>query len=464
MAHLAKKGEWFIARFTWDGKEYKKSLKTKDEGDAKAALRDVENRIHDLHRSKVQIPSDVGPGDFIVWGEKAKAKSGPRPLAATFELLMEGYLEAQKGFKAESTMLTERIHLETAKGVLGKLAKLPVDRLRHKDLVAILSRRLQEVTDTTVKKERQTLVSVFAWAVQQEIIDSSPAAALPAIKADRDRPPFRTLEEIEEMLNQGGFDDTQAAEIWECLYLTTVEVGEILTLVKQQPSGDLAHLMFALIAYTGIRRGEMLRLRWLDVDFRRNLITARSLKQSRQKRETSRNIDLHPELERILMAFREKRRKGQYVVCQPKTGDPLSNHQANDIFRNALAGTPWERTMPSGKKKIVIGFHTFRHSFASNLAVAGVDQRIVDRWMGHTTESMRRRYQHLFPNPVGEHSEAVIWRQRRAGCPGKLFRHRRFQKRLRLGFAPNRQSKMGREHLAAPRKSAEEIRVLSFTK
>ena len=44
--------------------------------------------------------------------------------------------------------------------------------------------------------------------------------------------------------------------------------------------------------------------------------------------------------------------------------------------------------MPSGKTKIVIGFHTFRHSFASNLAVAGVDQRVIDRWMGHTTESM----------------------------------------------------------------------------
>ena len=123
MAHMSKKGEWFVARFTWDGKEYKKSLKTKDDGDAKAALRDIENRIHDLHRNKVQVPAGVDPGDFIVWGEKAKTKSGSRSVAPTFEKVIEAYLEAQKGFKAESTMTTERIHLDTAKGVLGKLAK-----------------------------------------------------------------------------------------------------------------------------------------------------------------------------------------------------------------------------------------------------------------------------------------------------------------------------------------------------
>ena len=40
----------------------------------------------------------------------------------------------------------------------------------------------------------------------------------------------------------------------------------------------------------------------------------------------------------------------------------------------------------------------FRHSFASNLAAASVDQRIIDEWMGHQTEEqMRTRYRHLFP-------------------------------------------------------------------
>ena len=348
---MSRKGEWLVARFTWNGKEYKKSLKTKDNGDAKAALRDVENRIHDLHRNKIQLPIGVDPGDFIVWGENAKSKSAVRPIAPTFGELATAYLEAQKGFKAESTMVTERIHLGTAQEVLGKFAQLPVDQLRHRDLAAILHKRLQQVTDTTAKKERQTLISVFAWAVQQEILDSSPAVALPIIKADCDRPPFRTWGEIEEMLKQGGLDDSQTTELWECLYLTPGEIAEILALVKQRANPDFAYPMFALIAYTGIRRGEMLRLRWLDVDFRRKSIIARSLKQSRQKRETSRDIDLHPELESVLAAYYQKRRSGSYVICRDKAVGSLTKQEASDAFRRSLQGTRWERRCRPAKPR-----------------------------------------------------------------------------------------------------------------
>ncbi len=170
----------------------------------------------------------------------------------------------------------------------------------------------------------------------------------------------------------------------------------------ERAEADFTYPMFALIAYTGIRRGEMLRLRWLDVDFRRKLITARSLKQSRQKRETSRDIDMHPELETILTTYRANRHTGQYVICLPKAGEPITKEQANDAFHRTLMGTRWERRMPSGKKRVVIGFHTFRHSFASNLAATGVDQRVIDRWMGPTTESMRHRYQHLFPKALSD--------------------------------------------------------------
>ena len=44
------------------------------------------------------------------------------------------------------------------------------------------------------------------------------------------------------------------------------------------------------------------------------------------------------------------------------------------------------------------GWHTLRHSFISNLACEGVDQRLIDEFVGHTTEEMRRRYRHLFPD------------------------------------------------------------------
>ena len=59
---------------------------------------------------------------------------------------------------------------------------------------------------------------------------------------------------------------------------------------------------------------------------------------------------------------------------------------------------PWHGHGERNLFSLKLGFHTYRHSFASNLAAAGVDQRIIDEWMGHQTEAMRKRYRHLFPS------------------------------------------------------------------
>jgi site-specific recombinase XerD len=50
------------------------------------------------------------------------------------------------------------------------------------------------------------------------------------------------------------------------------------------------------------------------------------------------------------------------------------------------------------QNRFVVTYHVFRHSFCSNLAMAGVDQRVIDEFLGHQIEAMRKRYRHLFPN------------------------------------------------------------------
>jgi integrase len=144
-----------------------------------------------------------------------------------------------------------------------------------------------------------------------------------------------------------------------------------------------------------MRRGEIMRLQWGDIEFDQDTIIARSFKQSRMAVETSRRIDLHPELKRILLEWRERRRTGQYVVCDPGSSDPLSSRETSGRFYYPLRGTAW--CLSNRKDWFKIGFHTYRHSFASNLASSGVDQRIIDAWMGHQTKEMRERYRHLFP-------------------------------------------------------------------
>jgi integrase len=178
--------------------------------------------------------------------------------------------------------------------------------------------------------------------------------------------------------------------------LTPPEIGGLLRLVKERATKDYAPLLHALAAYTGMRRGEILRLRWSDVEVDQDAVIARSKKQSRQKSETARRIDLHPELKAQLLDWREERPRGQYVICGRDADGPIDVQTASRYFCQPLRGTTW--CLDARRRWFKVGYHTYRHSFASNLAAAGVDQRISDEFMGHTTEAMRKRYRHLFPS------------------------------------------------------------------
>jgi integrase len=248
---------------------------------------------------------------------------------------------------------------------------------------------------TTVSKERVTVGQFFNWSVAVGYLAGSPAAGLTRVKPAGDLPPFRTYAEIEATVARGGLSPREVLRLWDCLFLSPPELGELLALVRERSVYDVTPILHIVPAYTGLRRGELLRLRWSDIEFDQDALVARSLKQSRQAVETMRRIDLHPELKEVLLEWRERRRQGQFVVCDPGSLDMLTSREASGRFYYPLRGTKW--CLDNKKDWFKIGFHTFRHSFASNLAAAGVDARLVDRFMGHQTEGMRKRYQHLFP-------------------------------------------------------------------
>lgn len=202
------------------------------------------------------------------------------------------------------------------------------------------------------------------------------------------RPAFRTVAEVQAIIDRGSLTPAEERDLWECIYLSPTEVAGLLAVVKERARDPGSFLLHALPAYTGMRRGEVLRLTWADVDLDGRLVRARSRKQSRRRTETVRAIDLHPDLVRILADWKERQAKGQVVVADPATGGPLGSGRANPLFWQALRGTDWCLDAKSNWYKI--GFHTYRHSFVSNLAAAGVDQRVIDEWVGHSTDAMRR--------------------------------------------------------------------------
>jgi integrase len=127
-------------------------------------------------------------------------------------------------------------------------------------------------------------------------------------------------------------------------------------------------------------------------------LLVREKKRSRGTR-TTRRIPLSPFLSEILREWISVHPGGGHLFCQVAglpntrwtrtTTGAVTRDEAHDHFR---------RTLDGSRCGVVRGWHVLRHSFASNCAACGVDQRLIDEWMGHTTEAMRKRYRHLRPD------------------------------------------------------------------
>ncbi len=297
MANLGTKDGVYVVRFRYRGKEFKKSLKTRSEPDARGALHVVHLTLHRLHTGQLSVPADVDAGDFIVsggtWAPPPKAAS-PRVFPST-KTLMDRYRAAKESEVAESYLVSQRTHLNQLAEFLAKKADQPCNLVTRTQLEAFLRNLKQTRDGQTVNRARITLTLFYKWVQLQDDVPpfEPPTNSLPTFKGARDPDPFKTTAEIETILNRGGLDNKQALDQWDNLYLAPGEIAELLATVRERAKNPVSFLLHAIPAYTGMRRGELLRLRWNDIDFDHDFITARSRKQSRTKAEVSRHIDLH---------------------------------------------------------------------------------------------------------------------------------------------------------------------------
>src|SRR4029079_7067301 len=185
MANLGSKNGNYHVRFRYRGKEFKKSLKTRTAGEARAALHSVEQTLHRLYIGLLEVPQGVCPGDFIISGgtlrEAKTTPSLPIELPTTREL-MRDYLIAQQHLLAPSYHASQAIHFRHLDRYLGDLVDRPCDRVGFRDLDGYLKKRLAERHPNTVERERITILQFYKWLVRQGYLPASPAQGLLPIK------------------------------------------------------------------------------------------------------------------------------------------------------------------------------------------------------------------------------------------------------------------------------------------
>ncbi len=131
---------------------------------------------------------------------------------------------------------------------------------------------------------------------------------------------------------------------------------------------------------TGMRKGEVLKLKWDNIDLKHGFILLDVTKNG-ERREVPINDTLRMTLKAIT-----RRLDSPHVFCDPKTGTAYK-----DVKRSF-------KTAVKRAKIHDFKFHDLRHTFASHLIMAGIDLATIKELLGHKDIKMTLRYAHLAPS------------------------------------------------------------------
>lgn len=400
-------GRYHVA-FRFGQQKLKKSLRTSDLSTAEARLHQLEENIRLLEKGRIELPDDVDVVEFLLSDGKLDGKPRLKTKLRTLRQFGDAFMASiPKSSLEASTITGMQIHFKHLYRVLGKSFPLPT--LSLEDLQNYVEHRSQDkgnrgknLSPATIKKELTTLRSLWNWAKNAEYLTRSfPSRGLRYPKVS-EKPPFQTWAEITRKIDTYRLSRDQQADLWECLFLTTSEIDALLADVKQAALHPCLYPMFVFAAHTGARRSEMMRSQVEDIDLGGRTITIREKKRVRG-RYTTRTVPISPALYGALHHWLAAHNGqghtfslGLSVSRSKKLRElagPLTRDEAHDHFKRTLADTKWST---------IRGWHVFRHSFCSNCAAAGVDQRVINAWVGHQTEEMVKRYRHLIPNQQQE--------------------------------------------------------------
>ena len=174
---------------------------------------------------------------------------------------------------------------------------------------------------------------------------------------------------------------------------------------------DRLYPLYLTALMTGMRRGELIGLRWSEVSFPNNQITIKqaivnttkgNITTKTKTEESERTIDISPQLTAVLKEHKIAQQKEFFalgvrpshnLVFTSQAGTPLD---PGNLYRH-FAGTI-ERINESGKELPRITFHGMRDTHATLLLEDGIHIKAIAQRLGQTNEvTLLSRYAHALP-------------------------------------------------------------------
>ncbi len=198
----------------------------------------------------------------------------------------------------------------------------------------------------------------------------------------------------------------------EIRWLEPDEVRLLAAHAYDSPYQHLDRALYVVAAMTGLRQGELVELRWRDVDWTAGAIRVRrSFSRNElgtpKSRRSVRSVPMADDVATVLEELSHEVPDGadELVFPSPLTGGHLAAAQMLRRMRRAL------RAAGLDEKHV---FHDLRHTFGTQMAAQGVPMRVLQEWMGHRDIATTQRYADYAPR----HDERALVQAAFARRPG----------------------------------------------
>ncbi len=231
------------------------------------------------------------------------------------------------------------------------IGHLNIDKIKPSHIKTLQSKLLKVIAPRTVRNVRAVLSGILKDALADELIEKNPLSLVKTVKVEK-----------------------------TTIYPFTIDE---MKLILKNSTGQNRNF-FALAFLTGMRSGEMIGLKWSDIDFiKKEISITRSRKMGKNGKTKTKSSNRIIDIIDSLIPFL----KGQYKLTGQFNSYVFLNRKKEAIYDiKRIRDSAWKKTI----QKCQIPYRTIyqtRHSFATMMLENGEDILWISNMLGHTDSS-----------------------------------------------------------------------------
>ena len=334
------------------------TLQWTDDGRRRKRRLTVYGSRKSAERYEKDLKSEMRAGRLVAQQDEQDTPSVPT-FSEYAEIWFQDHVQDNKPNEVRSKRLNLDNHLLPYFGKLrlDEIPRLMVQRFKREHAG-------MGYAPSTVNNRLAHLSRLFNCAIDDGYLEFSPASRVKKLKDDAEKWCFLDFDEADQFL-------LAAPERWRPIFEFAIE--------------------------TGLRKGEILALRWKDVDETNRLINVRHTLYNGQLQtpKSKSSSRAEPMTQRVV----------EMLTALPRASDFVFPSDAGTPFDSSNLNRPLAIANQNSGLDKRVRFHDLRHTFASHLALAGVPIKAIQDLLGHATMTMTLRYAHLSPEA---HRQAIL--------------------------------------------------------